>query len=106
MAAPLAPASANWELLGEALYRREDVYSMQWNVSDLADFRVASSRNGGPVGAHALLNRALTGAALMRDDSRPTTAGKQAIGKPKLFVYDSAGGLLQTIIVRGRTQWI
>ena len=36
----------------------------------------------------------------MRDTSKPTLAGKQAIGKPKILIYDSAGGLLQTIIVR------
>ena len=38
-------------------------------------------------------------AALMRDDRKPTIVGKQQMGKPKIFVYNSAGALLQTIIV-------
>ena len=44
------PASASWEALGETFYKRSDVYSMQWSLSDLSDYIVAGARWGGPLG--------------------------------------------------------
>lgn len=46
-----APASASWEPLGETFYRKQDIYSMQWSISDLSDFIVAGAPWGGPLGA-------------------------------------------------------
>lgn len=37
---------------------------------------------------------------MIRDDRKPVLLGRHAIGKPKISVYSSAGGLLQTIQVR------
>lgn len=37
--------------------------------------------------------------ALMRDDRKPVIVGKQSIGKPKIYIYSSAGALLQMIVV-------
>lgn len=36
---------------------------------------------------------------MMRDDRKPVILGRQSIGKPKISIYSSAGGLLQTITV-------
>jgi hypothetical protein len=49
----------------------------------------------------------LTGvsAAIMRNDKKPVLLGKLQLGKPKISVYSTSGGLLQTISVRWtRTQ--
>jgi hypothetical protein len=37
---------------------------------------------------------------MIRDDRKPVLLGRHPIGKPKISVYSSAGGLLQTIQVR------
>lgn len=50
MATSFAPASASWEALGDTFYRRQDIYSMQWSIQDLSDYRVAGARWGGPIG--------------------------------------------------------
>ena len=64
MSSPIPPLSATWEPLGSvesaAWYRKEDVYSMQWNVTDLNDYRVASARFGGPLGASGVSLSALS----------------------------------------------
>ncbi|KAM0787833.1 hypothetical protein ACM66B_003887 [Microbotryomycetes sp. NB124-2] len=87
---PHGPASANWEPLGETFYRKQDVYSMQWNVQDLSDYILSASPNGGPI-------------ALIRDESKPvliSTNGMSSLnapGKPKIAIYSAAGVLVQTI---------
>lgn len=60
---------------------------MLWDLhSDLDDFTIASTRSGGPI-------------ALMRDTSKPQiVTGKQALGKPRIYIYSSSGVLLQTIL--------
>ena len=91
----MAP-SAEWDRLGdgEAFYRRLQLYTLTWSLpgGDLADYIVAGSRNGGPL-------------AMTRDDSKPVllqdsnaltgTAGK----RKRVWVYSSAGSLLENIIV-------
>jgi hypothetical protein len=38
-------------------------------------------------------------AAIIRDDKKPVLLGKGGVGKRKISIYTSAGGLLQTIQV-------
>ncbi|KAK4049105.1 Vacuolar protein sorting-associated protein 16 [Microbotryomycetes sp. JL221] len=80
------PASANWEPLGETFYRKQDVYTMQWNMNDLSDFVMTVAPNGGPI-------------ALVRDDRKPVllTSNNNFMSKPKISVYSAAGVLMQTI---------
>ncbi|KAM0749316.1 vacuolar protein sorting-associated protein 16 [Meredithblackwellia eburnea MCA 4105] len=80
----VAPASSSWEPLGDTFYRKTDIYSMQWSVQDLSDYKVAGARWGGPI-------------AMIRDDSKPVLIGRAGLSKPKVSVFSSAGGLLQTI---------
>lgn len=81
------PPTATWEALGSVYYRRDEIYSMLWDLhSDLDDFIIAAARSGGPI-------------ALMRDSSKPQiVSGKQALGKPRIYIYSSSGVLLQTIL--------
>ncbi|GAA99834.1 uncharacterized protein L969DRAFT_84183 [Mixia osmundae IAM 14324] len=79
------PLSSDWELLGEAYYRRSEVYSLQWPIKDLSDYIVAGAAAGGPI-------------AIMRDESKPMLLGKHATGKPKISIYSSSGGSIETII--------
>jgi hypothetical protein len=43
-------ASSNWEALGETFYRRQEIYSLQWSLTDLSDYVIAGARWGGPLG--------------------------------------------------------
>ncbi|KAI5475070.1 hypothetical protein MNV49_001946 [Pseudohyphozyma bogoriensis] len=80
-----ANPSASWESLAETFYRRQSIYSMQWSINDLSDYRVAGARWGGPV-------------AVLRDDRKPVLVSVgSSLGKPKISIYSSAGGLIQTI---------
>lgn len=103
------PASASWEPLGETFYRKQDVYSMQWTVTDLSDYIVATAKWGGPMGqwhaslcfiALADLYTAAT-TAIIRDNRKPVLLGRgnATLGKPKIHIYSSAGTLLQTVTV-------
>jgi hypothetical protein len=80
-----APLSSSWEALGDAFYRKEEVYTLLWDIQDLSNYIIAAGSNAGPV-------------ALLKDASKPSVVGKQAIGKPRIHVYSSAGTLLHTVI--------
>ncbi|KAK4048038.1 Vacuolar protein sorting-associated protein 16 [Microbotryomycetes sp. JL201] len=87
---PHGPASANWEPLGETFYRKQDIYTMQWNMQDLSDYILSASLNGGPI-------------AVIRDNRKPVLITSNdmgqinAPGKAKIIVYSAAGVLMQTI---------
>ena len=76
-----------WEALNdEAFFKKEEVYSMLWNLGpvELSDFVIASARSGGPL-------------ALMRDPAKTVLLAKQTLAKSKITIFSSAGSLLQTI---------
>jgi len=105
--------SSTWEALGETFYKKQDVYSMQWNLDDLTDYVIVGARAGGPIGEHSLHPGPSGGAelspvedglimtaAVMRDQRKPVLFGTAGLsGKPRIAVYSASGGLIQTIQV-------
>ena len=96
----MAP-SAEWDALGttEAFYTRTQLYTLSWSFpgGDLADYTIVGARNGGPL-------------AITRDDSKPVLFkdnNASSTGNPgknkRVWVYSSAGILLQSIIV---SSWV
>lgn len=51
------PNSSNWEVMGEAYYRKEEVYEMSWRPGDLSDYKVSGARCGGPIGRQTRSSR-------------------------------------------------
>lgn len=100
---PSPSPSAEWDTLGntEAFYRRTLLYSLDLVLpggGDLSDYLLAGARNGGPF-------------AITRDDSKPVllkeaSSASAAEGsgsgrnRKRVWVYTSAGILIQSIIVR------
>lgn len=50
--------TTTWEAMpeGNVFYRRLQLYSIPGKLPDLSDFVIAGCRNGGPIGACALLS--------------------------------------------------
>lgn len=40
----------SWDTIENVFYRKDDVYSMLWKISDLSDYLIAGAKCGGPVG--------------------------------------------------------
>ncbi|KAG7548910.1 hypothetical protein FFLO_03202 [Filobasidium floriforme] len=74
----------NWDTLENVFYRKEEVYSMAWDVADLSDYHVAAARYGGPI-------------ALIRDENKIVLAGRHISGKPKINVFTAAGYPIVTL---------
>lgn len=44
----------SWDTIENVFYRKDDVYSMLWKISDLSDYLIAGARCGGPIGKWTL----------------------------------------------------
>lgn len=40
----------SWETIDNVFYRRQQVYTMLWDVPNLSDYIIAVGKNGGPTG--------------------------------------------------------
>jgi hypothetical protein len=40
----------SWDTIENVFYRKDDVYSMLWKISDLSDYLIAGAKCGGPIG--------------------------------------------------------
>uniref|UniRef100_A0A4W5LH68 Vacuolar protein sorting-associated protein 16 homolog n=1 Tax=Hucho hucho TaxID=62062 RepID=A0A4W5LH68_9TELE len=70
----MAFITANWNPLGEAFYRKIELYEMGWSLRDgLKDCLVAAAPYGGPI-------------ALLRQPQRPSSSAR-----PQLEIYSSSG---------------
>ncbi|XP_029370649.1 vacuolar protein sorting-associated protein 16 homolog isoform X3 [Echeneis naucrates] len=70
----MAFITANWNPLGEAFYRKTDLYEMSWNLQDgLRDSLVAAAPYGGPI-------------AFLREPHRCSPSSR-----PLLEIYSSSG---------------
>jgi hypothetical protein len=49
----------SWETLENVFYRKEEFYSMAWDIADLSDFRVAAAQYGGPIGELLVMSRSV-----------------------------------------------
>ncbi|KAL0240233.1 hypothetical protein I308_106782 [Cryptococcus tetragattii IND107] len=81
--AAIQPPTATWDTIQDVFYRKDEIYTLEWKISDLSDYIVTSARNGGPI-------------AMIRDERKIMLLGKHPPGKPKIYVYTSSGILLNT----------
>ncbi|KAF8314990.1 vacuolar assembling/sorting protein VPS16 [Clavulina sp. PMI_390] len=78
--------TASWDTPddGASFYRRQEVYTMSWNLVDLSAYIVAGARRGGPL-------------AITRDASAIIEYGASISTKPQIQIYSSSGTLIRTI---------
>lgn len=41
---------SSWDTIQDVFYRKDEIYTLEWKISDLSDYIVTSARNGGPIG--------------------------------------------------------
>ncbi|KZO95381.1 vacuolar protein sorting-associated protein 16 [Calocera viscosa TUFC12733] len=85
--APADHPTSTWEPMqdGTVFYRKQELYSMQWKVQDLSDYKVVGARYGGPL-------------AIVRDEHKVVAlGGTQRYTKPQIQLYSSSGGLISTL---------
>ncbi len=44
-----------WDTIQNVFYRKDEVYSLSWRISDLSEYLIAVGKNGGPIGKSMLL---------------------------------------------------
>jgi hypothetical protein len=75
---------ADWNALGEVLYRKWHVYDMGWGETQIEDYNICGAPFGGPL------------ATLLNDRKLVALSGENA--KPKLRIYSSAGKKLSEVL--------
>ncbi|KAG0558247.1 hypothetical protein KC19_10G014100 [Ceratodon purpureus] len=75
--------AAEWEVLNNRYYRKQEIYTMCWNSVDLSRHKVACSKFGGPV-------------AMVRDESKMVQL-KAESARAKLLLFTSSGKLLSSV---------
>nr|XP_029502014.1 vacuolar protein sorting-associated protein 16 homolog isoform X1 [Oncorhynchus nerka] len=82
----MAFITANWNPLGEAFYRKIELYEMGWSLRDgLKECLVAAAPYGGPI-------------ALLRQPQRPSSSAR-----PQLEIYSSSGANMASFPVHTHT---
>ncbi|KAI9491795.1 hypothetical protein BDB00DRAFT_472923 [Zychaea mexicana] len=81
--------TSDWIQLHDRFYRKQEVYSLSWDQTDLSKFMIAGAQYGGPI-------------ALIRDDKKVLLLQKQQPIKPTIYMYTAAGKLIEQIQVRYR----
>ncbi|RCH85747.1 hypothetical protein CU098_002029, partial [Rhizopus stolonifer] len=76
--------TSDWTELHDRFYRKQEVYSLSWNQTDLSKFMIAGAQYGGPI-------------AMIRDDKKVLLLQKQQPIKPTIYMYTSAGKLIEQI---------
>ncbi|KAG1120875.1 hypothetical protein G6F42_012658 [Rhizopus arrhizus] len=83
--------TSDWTELHDRFYRKQEVYSLSWNQTDLSKFMISGAPYGGPI-------------AMIRDDKKVLLLQKQQPIKPTIYMYTSAGKLIEQIQVHGRSR--
>ncbi|KAI9307957.1 hypothetical protein BJ944DRAFT_129784 [Cunninghamella echinulata] len=76
--------TADWIQFNDRFYRKQEVYSLSWNQSDLSKFMIAVAPYGGPI-------------AMIRDDKKVLLLQKQQPIKPTIYMYTASGKLIDQI---------
>ena len=76
--------AAEWQMMGDKFYRKQDLYTMKWTNTDLSRHKVACSRFGGPI-------------AIIRDDSKIVQLRSES-ARPRLSIFSSSGNLISSIL--------
>jgi len=74
------PPTIYWEALHDKFYRKEEIYTMEWEDINLSRYRIAGAPYGGPI-------------AMIRDDTKILTLGNDE-AKSIMYFYTSAGKLI------------
>ncbi|ORZ25759.1 hypothetical protein BCR42DRAFT_14265 [Absidia repens] len=70
--------------------RKQEIYSLSWNQSDLSKFMIAAAQYGGPI-------------AMIRDDKKVLLLQKQQPIKPTIYMHTASGKLIDQIQVQDKT---
>jgi len=86
----LPPHSSNWDKVGDAFYRKEEIYRMSWPVIDLSFYRVVGAPFAGPI-------------AMTFDTSKPIpvldpSSSLPSSTRPRIHVYSCSGQLIHTVV--------
>ncbi|KAJ7569267.1 hypothetical protein O6H91_01G069300 [Diphasiastrum complanatum] len=76
--------AAEWSVLHNRFYRKQEIYTMCWQRVDLSRHKVACAYFGGPI-------------AIIRDDSKIVQLRAES-ARPKLLIFSSSGVLLSSIV--------
>ncbi|KAG2191805.1 hypothetical protein INT46_001161 [Mucor plumbeus] len=76
--------TSDWTELHDRFYRKQEIYSLSWNQTDLSKFMISGAQYGGPI-------------AMIRDDKKVLLLQKQQPIKPTIYMYTSAGKLIEQI---------
>jgi len=74
------PPNIYWEAIHDKFYRKEEIYTMEWEDIILSRYRLAGAPYGGPI-------------AMIRDDSKILTLNNNEV-KSIMYFYTSAGKLI------------
>ncbi|MBW0462193.1 hypothetical protein O181_001908 [Austropuccinia psidii MF-1] len=90
MSLNLPPNSADWDALGDAFYRKQEIYRMAWDVADLSSYRVVGAPFSGPV-------------AITFDTSQPIpilgpSSSIPSATRPRIHIYSCSGQILHTVL--------
>eukprot|EP00798_Chlamydomonas_sp_ICE-L_P031781 gene31781-6977_t len=90
MSALRASAVGDWEVCGDFLYCREQLYDMSWEEVDLRSKRVCCAAYGGPI-------------ATVRDESKAVVITSSSSMRPLIRIFSAAGIELGSVLwERGR----
>ncbi|RUS27513.1 hypothetical protein BC938DRAFT_483137 [Jimgerdemannia flammicorona] len=84
MPPPHMQPTTDWFQMQDRFYRKQEIYSLSWKT-DLSKFMIAGAPFGGPI-------------AMIRDDKTIQLLGKQQSVKPTIFIYTSAGKLMEQLL--------
>lgn len=92
--------------------RKQEIYPLTWNQSDLSKFMIAAAPYSGPIGKEMSLPTRqtdtcseyvcllLSTTAMIRDDKKVLLLQKQQPIKPTIYMYTASGKLIDQIQVR------
>eukprot|EP00249_Psilotum_nudum_P017159 c26189_g1_i1 orf=274-2796(+) len=75
--------AAEWQVLYNRFYRKQEIYTMCWQNIDLSRHKVACGRFGGPI-------------AIIRDDTKIVQLRAES-ARPRLMIFTASGVLLASV---------
>ncbi|KAI8443179.1 Vps16, N-terminal region-domain-containing protein [Phakopsora pachyrhizi] len=88
MASSLAPNSADWDAVGDAFYRKQELYQLSWSITDISAYRIVGAPFAGLV-------------AITLDTTQPVPALGPSVAptsRPRIYIYSCSGELIHTAI--------
>ncbi|CAI2176411.1 4285_t:CDS:10 [Funneliformis geosporum] len=89
----MAPPTTDWIQMQDRFYRKQEIYTMLWKHMDLSKYMIAGASYGGPIGRESIFGFI----PMIRDDKKVLTLQKQQPVKPTIYLYTSAGKLMEQL---------